>query len=86
MNKRTQLTIVVLAGLLAASGCATPQERTVQSQNERNWLDAAPEAISAARPVDEPRILPQTHFAAARLFEQQGQIEKAIVQYQRAYS
>jgi len=31
-----------------------------------------------------PKILPETHFAAGLLFEQQGQFDKAITQYRKA--
>jgi len=31
-----------------------------------------------------PKILPDTHYAAGMLFEQQGQVEKAILQYRKA--
>ncbi|MHC4067705.1 MAG: tetratricopeptide repeat protein, partial [Planctomycetota bacterium] len=84
MNARTLITMMVLQAILIAGGCAGPQERTIQTQQERNWLGADPAAISTAKEVEEPKILPQTHFAAARLFEQQGNIEKAIIQYRKA--
>ena len=84
MNTQTLFTMTILGAILIVAGCTEPLQSTVQSQRQRNWLEADPAAISAARQMEEPRILPQTHFAAARLFEQQGQIEKAIIQYRKA--
>ena len=84
MNTQTLFTMTILGAILIVAGCAEPLQSTVQSQRQRNWLGADPAAISSARELEEPRILPQTHFAAARLFEQQGQIEKAIIQYRKA--
>jgi len=83
MKARTLIIGTILGGLLVG-GCVEREQSVVQSQKERNWLSADSSAISRAEPVEEPRILPQTHFAAARLFEQQGQVEKAIIQYRKA--
>jgi tetratricopeptide (TPR) repeat protein len=41
-------------------------------------------AIANAPQVEPPSILPETHYAAARLFESQRLIGKAIVQYRKA--
>jgi Tfp pilus assembly protein PilF len=35
-------------------------------------------------PADPPDVLPETHFAAGRLFESRGMLDRAIAQYQRA--
>ena len=83
MKTRTLLKMMVF-GAATALGCTQHHERTVQSQKERNWLTADPSAISAATPADEPSILPQTYFAAARLQEAQGQLEDAVMQYRKA--
>ncbi|MCH7814790.1 MAG: tetratricopeptide repeat protein [Planctomycetes bacterium] len=81
-NKPTTIAILTLA--LFAAACTQTAQKTVQRQNARNWLDADPTAISTDQMMDEPKILPQTHFAAARLLEKQGQFEKAVIQYRRA--
>jgi len=84
MNMRTLQRVIGLVVLLIPAGCMEEKLVTVQSQKERNWLEADPTAVSAAEPMDAPRILPETHFAAGQLFEAQGQIEKAIGQYRLA--
>ena len=85
MKTRMLITLVLAgAAVLFTCGCPQPVEKVVQSQTERNWLGAAPSAISSATEPIEPKILPKTHFAAALLFEQQGQIEKAVIQYRKA--
>ncbi|MCP4251216.1 MAG: tetratricopeptide repeat protein [bacterium] len=81
-NKPTTIAILTLA--LFAAACTQTNKRTVQSQNARNWLEADPTAMSTDKLVEEPQILPQTHFAAARLLEKQGQYEKAVIQYRKA--
>ncbi len=40
--------------------------------------------VANAPPLKPPKILPQTHFAAGRLFEQQGILGKAVTQYRKA--
>jgi len=41
-------------------------------------------AMAGAEVAASPSILPQTHFAAAKLFESQGMPNKAITQYRKA--
>lgn len=84
MKTRTLVTGAILGALLLCGSCAEFEQYVVQSQKERNWLTADSSAITSAETVEEPRILPQTHFAAARLHEQNGQIDKAIIQYRKA--
>jgi len=76
-------TLLLASGLLML-GCSEKSQDTVQSQRARNWLEADPSAISTAEEAHEPAVLPETHYAAGRLFESQGQLEKAIIQYRKA--
>jgi len=41
-------------------------------------------AVAKAREARVPKILPETHFAAARLFESQGDFRRAVTQYRKA--
>ena len=82
--KRHVISLTLLGALVCwPMGCTT-NEQTVTSQKDSNWADAASSAISAAEPESVRNILPSTHFAAGQLFENQGAMNKAVVQYQRA--
>ena len=80
--QRTFTTFAALvAGLLA--GCAksdyqlaSRERQRLQPVKESSLLNAEEEAM--------PSIMPQTHFAAGRMFESQGDLNKAVAQYQKA--
>lgn len=80
--QRTFTTFAALvAGLLA--GCAksdyqlaSRERQRLQPVKESSLLNAEEEAM--------PSIMPQTHFAAGRMFESQGDMNKAVAQYQKA--
>jgi tetratricopeptide (TPR) repeat protein len=63
------------------TGCASTNQnanaRTAQGGPQNPFVDDAKE-------METPAILPQTHFAAGHLFEQQGLVDKAIEQYRKA--
>ncbi len=86
--KRFQTLLGAGAILACASGCTQfkqwMQQETVQSQRNINWLKADPKANTSAETAEDPPILPQTYYAAGRLFEQQNDFASAIVQYQKA--
>ncbi len=74
---------VLAASICALAGCS-PRQISVASQKQSNWLDVDPAALSTADPGPPPKILPETHFAAALLLEAQRQYTPAIAQYHRA--
>lgn len=84
MRARTPVVGTIIGVFVVWGGCTERKESIIQSQKERNWLTADSSAITSAEPLEEPKILPQTHFAAARLLEQQGHLQKAIIQYRKA--
>lgn len=65
------------------AGCA-PKEYAAYNPKQSNWLRADAEAANLATVVHNPDIQPRTHFAAGQLFEQQGELRKAIIQYRKA--
>lgn len=72
------LTLVVLAG-----GCAKSQFNL--SNRERATLAPVQESrVLNAQEAPMPAILPETHYAAGRLFESQGSFGKALEQYSKA--
>lgn len=83
MNKRSLVTLVMCGTTLVLMGCV-PKEIARFSRRQANWLTADEGAADLASEVDEPGILPRTHFAAGQLFEQQGEVRKAIIQYRKA--
>jgi tetratricopeptide (TPR) repeat protein len=84
-------TLVLLAVLIGVTGCAdsnrsaSPELFKDQRPAEKDrWFRASEFANSNIREAKDPKILPETHFAAGRLFESQGLFGKAIDQYRRA--
>lgn len=84
MNKGLSTAVTLFCVVVFIHGCNQSKNTVVQSQDQRNWLGADEEAISSAQELDAPRILPKTYFAAALLFEQNGQWLKAVDQFQKA--
>ena len=83
--------IVLLAVMIGATGCAKSDHRASpdfykdrRPAKKNRWLPAPKYAASNIKDAVAPKILPETHFAAGRLFESQGMIGKAIDQYRRA--
>lgn len=68
---------------LTLSGCAKSDWRTART-GPNNHMPMDDAAILDAKETTPPKILPETHFRAAQLFESQGQFSKAVVQYQKA--
>jgi len=68
-------------GLLLVTGCAKPGFEASRKKLIRNQAMRSPKA--ALFDAEPPQILPETHFAAGRMFEAQGDVAKAIEQYQK---
>lgn len=73
----------LIAGTLLAAGCASsdhsrmgPIRQGVNPKNDPAYMNAEDEK--------PPKILPDTHYAAGLLFEQQGLVDKAVLQYRKA--
>ena len=89
-----RMTIVLAVAMLFAASCAKSDRRvspraTAQrraASKENNWRSPSSFAKAKRMKVDAPKILPETHFAAGRLFESQGLFGKAIYQYRKAVS
>lgn len=73
--------LLVAAGM--ASGCAKDKDKRVASE----WSKDS-DSAKATSPKDapHPRISPKTHMAAGKMLEHQGDMPRAIEQYQRALS
>jgi len=75
--KATVLTLVTMG----AAGCAKSdfagRDRAYRQRSMDRVAERTPEVVP-------PKILPETFFAAGRLFEHQGQVGLAIVQYRKA--
>lgn len=70
-------------GVFWLTSCSEKTE-FVSSQSQSNWKTADPAALAAAKPEVTPDIMPQTHYAAGRLFEKQGAAFRAAKQYKKA--
>lgn len=80
--------LCLVAAVSLAAGCANqdykmmgpgmmgPGRQGTNPKTDPAYLNAEEEKM--------PKILPDTHYAAGMLFEQQGQVEKAIMQYRKA--
>jgi len=82
MLRKPKSLLLMLATILAA-GCA---HSDYGSSNRRNirWANLDQPRNQEVQRAVEPKILPKTYFAAARLLEQEGDFGKAIVQYRKA--
>ena len=77
-GKATALT----AATLLLAGCAHSDYPV--SRHDQGIRQIKPEAMANARPAAEPKILPETYFAAGAVLERQGLIGQAITQYRKA--
>jgi tetratricopeptide (TPR) repeat protein len=82
MQRNRKATALAMAALLLA-GCARSDFK-VSARERETWRPVANAAIAEASEAKLPKVLPQTHLAAARLFELQGLLDKAIAQYRKA--
>ena len=81
---RRCLVIGVASIAVILSGCDFARDRLGLERANDEWLQQNQARISAQEAGPEPEILPVTHFAAGQLFEQQGQLDRAIQQYRKA--
>ena len=77
--KAAMLTLVVLF----TAGCAQSDYAGSRKGQER-WRRAEDATAGNASQIPPPKILPETYFAAGQLFEAQGLLGKAILQYRKA--
>lgn len=84
-SRKAKVLILTWMSFWGAS-CAKPEYPLVQQRRQGQVLGAPIQdaRVVNAPPSKVPKILPETHFAAARLFEQQGNLSKAIMQYRKA--
>lgn len=80
---RDRRAIVPVMVTLIAAGCAGSDYR-VSRYGKETWRPVSDAAVAKAREARVPKILPETHFAAARLFESQGDFRRAVTQYRKA--
>ena len=78
-----RILLVTLLATWASVGCA--HKKPAMTQHARSVNLVLPNGGSSShRTAQAPKILPETHFAAGRLFEAQGDFAKAISQYRKA--
>jgi len=79
LRKTYPIVLITVAAWM--TGCAATQ-KNANTRTTRG--DAQNPFVSGVEEMETPAILPRTHFAAGRLFEQQGLVSKAIEQYRKA--
>lgn len=78
------------AAALAASGCTSPlfdgfgQNAARRDSASARGKDAESDMAQNAKPAPPARINTQTHLAAGRMLEKQGDVRAAIAQYEQA--
>lgn len=82
MNRRVLWTAA--AACILAGGCASQQDDFGFARQPKVKSGASARASKRQDKAENPRILPETHYAAGRVFEQQGSPEKAAEQYRKA--
>jgi tetratricopeptide (TPR) repeat protein len=73
--------MVLALCMFIVAGCSKSEFRTTTQRSDRLNLPSEQLDIPEA---ETPKILPETHFAAGKLFEAQGLPNKAITQYRKA--
>jgi tetratricopeptide (TPR) repeat protein len=87
MNTTKRISVAMLAALMFTAGCTEAQRTAMRNRrNAKNWMNPSTPDPGEVQIAEHPKILPETFFAAARLFESQGQYDKAITQYRKAIS
>jgi tetratricopeptide (TPR) repeat protein len=84
MKTMNRVCLIAVAATLVA-GCAKTREQNGYARHPE--LKSGQSARGSNRKQEvpaAPRILPETNYAAGRIFEQQGSPEKAIEQYRKA--
>ncbi|MFQ5592043.1 MAG: tetratricopeptide repeat protein, partial [Phycisphaerae bacterium] len=82
MLRNGKATTLTLAALFTA-GCAK-SDYVVSHARREHWQGVKRGEVANAPEVVPPKILPETYFAAGRLFEVQGLVGKAVAQYRKA--
>ncbi len=75
------VTVSLLA--LWVSGCVQ-SELNVSPAKTPSWKKTPDMKVASVSRVAPPKILPETYFSAGRLYESQGSLDKAMVQYRKA--
>lgn len=84
MQRMNRVFLIAVATTLMC-GCANPREQKGFAQHPQLKSGKAARGSNRKQEVPTPpRILPETNYAAGRIFEQQGSPEKAIEQYRKA--
>ncbi|OWY71778.1 hypothetical protein B7486_08930 [cyanobacterium TDX16] len=81
MNKTLNLFLLACIGL-TAHGCAL--DRTEEVASAAGVSEQKAQLAERAKPAPPPKINAETHLAAARMLEKQGDLMGAIGQYERA--
>ena len=85
MMKAMNRVCVIAVATILVSGCAKTREQNGYARHPELKSGASARGSNRKHAVPEaPRILPETNYAAGRIFEQQGSPEKAIDQYRKA--
>ncbi|MCA9249545.1 MAG: tetratricopeptide repeat protein [Phycisphaerae bacterium] len=83
MKQKASTYLIMAVSVIWLTSCSEKTE-FVSSQSQSNWKSADPAALAGAEPEETPDIMPQTHYAAGRLFEKQGAVVRAAKQYKKA--
>lgn len=82
MMFNTRKASILMVVTLCVAGCAH-SDQPLSRYGKPLWRPAANAKAVKAKEASSVAILPQTHFAAAKLFESQGVYGKAITQYRK---
>ncbi len=84
MKAMKRVCLFAVAAILAG-GCAKTREQNGYARHPELKAGASARGSNRKQEAPQaPRILPETNYAAGRIFEQQGSPEKAIDQYRKA--
>lgn len=84
MKRRLITRGFVVASAVVFTACVQRTNMNIPNQQGRAWYDTGPAPDAEVLPADAPKILPETYFAAGRLFESRSSFVKAAEQYRKA--
>ena len=82
MLRNPRVVVLAITGSVIA-GCTQPDFK-ISRPDLAKWPPVTDAKIASAPEAKPPKVLPETHLAAARLFESRGMLDRAITQYRRA--
>ena len=84
MKKLFVIKTLVIATILAFSGCSQEKSKNAMETGSNRWIRVDDATTAEAKPGESPAINPETFLATGRLIESQGNLVQAARAYHQA--